>query len=52
MIDHEKIDQTLEIGPGKALSHFTRQVDRNLQRANIATMTDYENYVKEHQEWI
>ena len=52
LIDHEKIDQTLEIGPGKALSHFTRQVDRNLQRANIATMTDYENYVKEHQEWI
>ena len=52
LIDHEKIDQTLEIGPGKALSHFARQVDRNLQRANIATMTDYENYVKEHQEWI
>lgn len=52
LIDHEKIDQTLEIGPGKALSHFDRQVDRNLQRANIATMTDYENYVKEHQEWI
>lgn len=52
LIDHEKIDQTLEIGPGKALSQFARQVDRNLQRANIATMTDYENYVKEHQEWI
>lgn len=52
LIDHEKIDQTLEIGPGKALSHSARQVDRNLQRANIATMTDYENYVKEHQEWI
>lgn len=51
LIDHEKIDQTLEIGPGKTLSHFARQVDRHLQRAHIATMADYEDYVKEHQEW-
>lgn len=51
MIKHQGVDATIEIGPGKTLSHFAKQVDSNLQRTSIATMEDYETYVKEHQQW-
>lgn len=51
LVDHEGTTATLEIGPGKALSRFARQVDRHLDRSHIATLTDYQNYVEDHQEW-
>lgn len=51
LIDHENINATLEIGPGKTLSHFARQVDHKLKCSHIATYADYQHYLKEHQEW-
>lgn len=51
MVEHQGIDATLEIGPGKTLSRFAKQVNPQLQRANIATMKDYATYVKENQQW-
>jgi [acyl-carrier-protein] S-malonyltransferase len=51
MVEHQGIDSTLEIGPGKTLSRFAKQVNPQLQRANIATMKDYATYVKENQQW-
>lgn len=51
MVEHQGIDSTLEIGPGKTLSRFAKQVDPRLKRTNIATMKDYATYVKENQQW-
>lgn len=51
MVEHQGIDATLEIGPGKTLSRFAKQVNPQLKRANIATMKDYATYVKENQQW-
>ena len=51
MVEHQEIDATLEIGPGKTLSRFAKQVNSQLKRANIATMKDYATYVKENQQW-
>lgn len=51
LIDHQKIEGTLEIGPGKTLSKFAKQVDAGLKREHIETRLDYENFVKEHVQW-
>lgn len=45
-------DAVLELGPGKTLTKFAKQVDKSLARFNIENQSDYENFVKEHQEWI
>ncbi len=52
LIDHEKIDQTLEIGPGKAFRTLLGRLIAIFSGQILLPMTDYENYVKEHQEWI
>lgn len=49
MIDHHGVDATLEIGPGKTLSQFAKQVDRSLTRYHIETLADYQEFVKEIQ---
>lgn len=51
LIDHFQIDGTLEIGPGKTLSKFAKQVAAGLTREHIETRQDYENFVKEHAQW-
>lgn len=51
LIDRFQIDGTLEIGPGKTLSKFAKQVDAGLVREHIETRQDYENYIKEHAQW-
>lgn len=51
MVEHQGIDSTLEIGPGKTLSRFAKQVNPRLKRSNIATMKDYAEFVKENQQW-
>ena len=51
LIEHQKIEGTLEIGPGKTLSKFAKQVDAGLTREHIETRLDYENFVKEHAQW-
>ncbi|MBB1062514.1 ACP S-malonyltransferase [Limosilactobacillus fastidiosus] len=52
LVEHEQIDGVLEIGPGKTLSRFARQVNRNLSSEHIASLEDYQAFIKEHQEWI
>lgn len=51
MVEHQGVDTTLEIGPGKTLSRFAKQVAPKLNRSNIATLEDYVAYVKENQQW-
>lgn len=51
LLDNEAIDGTLEIGPGKTLSKFAKQVNKQLSRDHIGTRQDYENFVKEHLGW-
>lgn len=51
MVDHEGVDATLEIGPGKTLTRFAKQVDPDAQHDHISKLVDYEQYVKEHQAW-
>ena len=47
LIDHQNIDTTLEIGPGKTLTRFAKQVDRKLNRYRISSLADYQTFVKE-----
>ncbi|WP_367342646.1 ACP S-malonyltransferase [Limosilactobacillus sp.] len=51
MVDHERIDATLEIGLGKTLTRFAKQVAPTIAHDHISTLADYEKYVKEHPEW-
>ncbi|WP_367333068.1 ACP S-malonyltransferase [Limosilactobacillus sp.] len=51
MVKLLEIDATLEIGPGKTLSRFAKQVDSNLVRTHIGTLKDYQTYLKENQQW-
>lgn len=41
------IDTTLEIGPGKTLSTFTKQIDRNITRYSIGNFDEYQTVVEE-----
>ena len=50
LIDHYRVNATLEIGPGKTLSRFAQQVDPQLQTYHIANLADYEKFVKEYQQ--
>ena len=47
LIKHEQINQTLEIGPGKVLSSFVRQVDRHLKCSHIGNYAEYQAFVEE-----
>lgn len=47
LVEHEQIDQTLEIGPGKVLSSFARQVDRHLKCSHIGNYAEYQTFVEE-----
>lgn len=51
MIQHFGVNTTLEIGPGKTLSRFAKQVDRKLICNHIGTLKDYQAYLKENQQW-
>lgn len=50
LIDHQHINATLEIGPGKTLTRFAKQVDRQQTTDHIANLTDYQKFVKEYQD--
>lgn len=50
LIDHQQIDATLEIGPGKTLTRFAKQVNRQLKTNHIAGLNDYQTFVKEYQD--
>ena len=47
LINHQGVDTTLEIGPGKTLTRFAKQVDRKLTRYRISSLDDYQAFVKE-----
>lgn len=47
LIDQVDIDSTLEIGPGKTLSSFARQVDRKLENYHIGNLVDYQKFIEE-----
>ena len=51
MVNDYDVDATLEIGPGKTLSHFAKQVNRGLKTDHIETVDDYQAYLEEHQSW-
>lgn len=47
LIDQYGADHTLEIGPGKTLTSFARQIDRHLDRSRIGSLKDYQQFVSE-----
>lgn len=51
LVNREQISGVLEVGPGKTLSRFARQVNRDLSCEHISSFEDYQAFVKEHQEW-
>lgn len=51
LVEYEQINGVLEIGPGKTLSRFARQVNRSLNCEHISSIEDYQAFIKEHQEW-
>lgn len=50
LIDHEEIEATLEIGPGKTLSSFAKQIDRKLKRYQIGAFDEYQKFIEEENE--
>lgn len=50
LLDHNDIDATLEIGPGKTLSSFAKQVDRKLNRYKIGSFDEYQEFIEEENE--
>lgn len=44
------VDATLEIGPGKTLSAFAKQIDRKLTRYQIGTFDQYQKFIEEQNE--
>lgn len=54
MIDEDHINATLEVGAGKALSSFARQVDPTLERERITNYKNYCQFVEKasEKEWI
>lgn len=43
------IDTTLEIGPGKTLSSFSKKVNRNFGKYRIGSLSEYEKFVEGYQ---
>lgn len=46
LIDHQEITATLEIGPGKTLTGFAKQVDRHLDNYRIGSYAEYEEFLE------
>lgn len=47
LVEHEQVDQILEIGPGKVLSSFAKQIDRHLKCSHIGNYAEYQAFVEE-----
>ncbi|MBB1100032.1 ACP S-malonyltransferase [Limosilactobacillus sp. WF-MT5-A] len=52
LVKNEKVNATLEIGPGKTLTRFAHQVGHQLKESHIANLDDYKKFVKEQQDGI
>lgn len=46
LINQQKITATLEIGPGKTLTGFAKQVDRHLDNYRIGSYAEYEEFLE------
>lgn len=47
LLEHEEVDATLEIGPGKTLTSFAHQIDRNLENYRIGSLSEYQKFIEE-----
>lgn len=47
LIENKQVDQVLEIGPGKVLSSFAKQIDRRLTCSHIGTYAEYQAFIEE-----
>lgn len=47
LVKREKVDRTLEIGPGHTLSSFAKQVDPKLKCSHIGKLSQYRDFVEE-----
>ena len=47
LIEHDDISATLEIGPGKTLSSFAKQIDRSLENYRIGTYDEYQEFIED-----
>lgn len=47
LIEHEQVDQILELGPGKVLSSFAKQIDRHLKCSHIGSYAEYQAFIEE-----
>lgn len=45
LIDNKNIDTVLEIGPGKTLSKFTKQIDKSIKRYHISKLSDFKKFI-------
>ena len=45
LIDNKKIDTVLEIGPGKTLSKFTKQIDKSIKRYHISKLSNFKKFI-------
>lgn len=48
LVDNYGVDATIEIGPGKTLTRFARQVNPDLTTKHIETMADYQKFIEEY----
>ena len=47
LIEHDQVDRISEIGPGKVLSSFAKQIDRHLKCSHIGSYAEYQAFVEE-----
>lgn len=47
LIKESQLEATLEIGPGKTLTSFAKQVDRNLKNYRIGNLAEYQQFIEE-----
>lgn len=45
LIDNKNIDTVLEIGPGKTLNKFTKQIDESIKRYHISKLSDFKKFI-------
>lgn len=46
LVDQQKVDTTIEIGPGHTLSSFAKQVNRKLERYEIGSLKQYQEFIE------
>ncbi len=47
LLQNEKVDTTIEIGPGATLTQFVKQIDRKVTRYHVEDLESYQAFLKE-----